>query len=412
MIQISMNQQEKLSRPETPKKTQERDLRGVWLALAAVVPLLISLVYTVLNEPDPFRNGVSVISALVFVILFAAFEAPRFQKHVTLILALQTAVVAVMCFVPGARNAFYIFVVVAVLCAQIGMELPPRRAAPWFFVILALVIAAYIFAYDLLSGLLIGLGNSAGFFFFAYVGSLIRQSEINRAKSEKLAAELRQANEQLHALNLQTQHLAIAEERNRLARELHDSLGHRLTVAVVQLEGAQRLIGSDPARAARMVGEMREEIKHALTDLRQNVAALRAPLEDDLPLDVALRRLSSAFETNTGLPVQLDLPDTLPALTPAQRLAMYRAGQETLTNAQKHSGAKHVWVALRASAHAISLTTDDDGKGMGEAGEDGFGLRGLRERAALLGGALETGASERGGARVSFSVSLGKDGAA
>lgn len=310
------------------------------------------------------------------------------------------------------KFGFYIFVVVAVLCAQIGMALPPRRAAPWFAVILVIVIGSYMFAFGLVSGVLIGLGNSAGFFFFAYVGSLIRQSEINRQRSEQLAADLRQANEQLHALNLQTQHLAIVEERNRMARELHDSLGHRLTVAVVQLEGAQRLIGTDPARAARMVGDMREEMKNALGDLRQNVAALRAPLEDDLPLDVALKRLASAFETNTGLAVQLDMPDALPAISPAQRLAVYRAAQETLTNAQKHASAKQVWMAVRASADAISLTTDDDGNGMSETSEAGFGLRGLRERASLLGGKLETCASSHGGAQVLFSIPLGKGGVA
>lgn len=390
----------------------ERNSSGFWLALSAVVPLLISLAYTVLNEPDPLRNAISVVCMAAFIALFAAFESRPFQKYVILILVLQTAVVAVMCFVPGAQNAFYIFVVVAVMCAQIGMALPPRRAAPWFFILLAITIGSYIFAFGPLSGLLIGLGNSAGFFFFAYVGSLIRQSEINRQRSDKLAAELRQANEQLHALNLQTQRLAIVEERNRMARELHDSLGHRLTVAVVQLEGAQRLIPSDPSRAAKMLGNVREEMKNGLTDLRQSVAALRTPLEDDLPLGAALKRLALAFETNTGLAIEMDIPDALPALLPAHRLAVYRAAQETLTNAHKHASAKRVWLAVRASASAITLTTEDDGKGMAGEGETGFGLRGLRERAALLGGQLEIGPSPRGGARVSFGIPLGQGGEA
>lgn len=397
---------------EKPRKMYERNSSGFWLAFSAIVPLLISLAYTVLNEPDLLRNVVSIICMLAFIALFAAFESQPFQKHTTLILVLQTVTVAVMCFVPGAKNAFYIFVVVAVLCAQIGMALPPRQAAPWFFIILVITIGSYMFVFGPVSGLLIGLGNSAGFFFFAYVGSLIRQSEINRQRSEKLAADLRQANEQLHALNLQTQRLAIVEERNRMARELHDSLGHRLTVAVVQLEGAQRLIPSDPGRAAKMLGNVREEMKNSLTDLRQNVAALRTPLEDDLPLGAALKRLVSAFETNTGLAIEMDIPDALPEFLPAHRLAVYRAAQETLTNTQKHASAKRIWMSLRASASAITLTTEDDGKGMAEETEAGFGLRGLRERAALLGGQLDIGESERGGARVSFSIPLDKGGAA
>jgi signal transduction histidine kinase len=208
-------------------------------------------------------------------------------------------------------------------------------------------------------------------------------------------------------MSLQAQQLAVAEERNRMARELHDSLGHRLTVAVVQLEGAQRLIPTDPERAARMVGAMRDQMKAGLGDLRRSVAALREPLESDLPLGPALKRLTQTFEDGTGLTVHMALPAAMPELGPAQRLALFRAAQETLTNAQRHAQARQVWLTLEAGDGCVTLMVDDDGIGIDPTAiSTAFGLRGMAERAAQLGGQLQVGQSARGGVRVTLTLSM------
>jgi len=395
------------------KDNQSRRISRI-LSATGVLPLLISLAYTVLGEPDPTRNLISVATMAVFIALFLIFTLREALAHVTLILALQMLVATVMSFVPGVKDAFYIFVVYAVLCAEIGMALPLRTATKWFGCILAVTVAAYVIAFGPISGALIALGNAAGFFFFIYVGNLIHESEINGQRSEKMAADLRAANEQLQALNLQTQHLAIVDERNRMARELHDSLGHRLTVAAVQIEGAQRILASDPERAERMLRTVREEIKSGLTDLRLSVAALRAPLDEALPIVEALRRLASAFEASTGITVALEVPDTVPALSQNQRLALYRAAQEGLTNVQRHAAAGKAWVALSVTAAAMVLAVDDDGRGFDSTtpSEDGFGLRGLQERALALQGQLERGRSAHGGARLAFSFPLATGGSA
>ncbi len=108
----------------------------------------------------------------------------------------------------------------------------------------------------------------------------------------------------------------------------------------------------------------------------------------------------------TGLPVHLSLPPQLPALTEAQRLALYRAAQESLTNTHKHAGAKNIWLYLSVADASLTLTAADDGRGLPANPNGGFGLRGLRERAAQAGGELELGARPGGGAQVTLTVPL------
>jgi signal transduction histidine kinase len=149
-------------------------------------------------------------------------------------------------------------------------------------------------------------------------GYSLRQAEIAHREKELLLEELQKAQDQLQAL-------AVTEERTRLARELHDSLGHQLTVAVVQLEGAQRLIPTRPAHASDIIGTMREELKNALADLRVTVSAMRSPLADNQTLDSALRTLCQSFQQNTGLVIYFNAAQR-PNFR-SYRLAFYRAAR-------------------------------------------------------------------------------------
>lgn len=214
---------------------------------------------------------------------------------------------------------------------------------------------------------------------------------------------------QLQESAQQAEALAVAEERNRLAREVHDTLGHRLTVAAVQLEGAQRLIPHDPVRAAQMVATVHTQVIEGLNELRRTVAALRAPLSAEVNLPAALRRLARDFETATGMEVELRLADALPTLTSVQRQVFYRVAQEALTNVQRHAGASRVRVTLQqGDDEAVRLTLDDDGCGLPATPASGFGLRGMTERAQQIGAQLQLGNSALGGARVELSLVVGK----
>jgi signal transduction histidine kinase len=197
-----------------------------------------------------------------------------------------------------------------------------------------------------------------------------------------------------------------------MAREMHDSLGHRLTVTVVQLEGAQRLIPTDPERAASMIGTMREEMKEALAELRHTVSALRAPIAGGLPLDIALSALSQTFQKDTGILTHFSGSPGFPALPETHRLAFYRAAQEALTNIQRHAMACNAWLDLHTDDTAITLVIEDDGKGMQAQSMNGAGsgLLGLKERASELGGELSLVEKPGGGMQLTFTAPLPKEG--
>lgn len=147
-------------------------------------------------------------------------------------------------------------------------------------------------------------------------------------------------------------------------------------------------------------------MREALGELRYTVAALRAPLEEDLHLRSALQRLASRFEEATGLTVHQVLPEEKPDLPQAQRLVLYRAAQEALTNVQRHAHASQVWLVLSVQDGATSLLVSDDGVGFSAANGPGLGLHGLRERAQQLGGELHLEARPGGGAQLSLRLPL------
>jgi len=137
------------------------------------------------------------------------------------------------------------------------------------------------------------------------------------------------------------------------------------------------------------------------------VATLRAPIELDLQLRNSLQRLAANFEEATGCTVHQMFPEKMPPLPGAYRLAIYRTAQEALTNVQKHAHAKQVWLMLTAQDSAVTLLVGDDGQGVSIRKEQaGFGLRGMRERAAQLGGEVHLEPRRGGGTQVSFRVPL------
>lgn len=299
------------------------------------------------------------------------------------------------------------FIIVGFLLSGTAMaSLSPRSGYLWI-----LLFGAITLLYTMLiwpgniQALLSALGILAGYLFMGATIDAQRKAERAEAEAQSLLARLQAAHAQLQQSAQQAEALAVAEERNRLAREVHDTLGHRLTVAAVQLEGAQRLIARDPARAAQMVATVRTQVVEGLTELRRTVAALRAPVSVELNLFVALRQLVRDFEAATGIQVELQLPTTPPGLTPAQRQVFYRVAQEALTNVQRHAGAARVQVALlRAGDGAVRLTIDDDGDGLPSTPAPGFGLRGMTERAQQIGATLTLANGSLGGAHIALTL--------
>ncbi|GAA4581329.1 hypothetical protein GCM10023194_12240 [Planotetraspora phitsanulokensis] len=185
---------------------------------------------------------------------------------------------------------------------------------------------------------------------------------------------------------------AVLAERARIAREIHDILAHSLSAQTVHLEGARLLLRGDrAAEALQRVERARDLAKSGLEEARRAVSALR---EDSVPLPAALSALAEEFRDTSGLPCDLTVTGTEYRLAPEAELAVIRTAQEALTNIRRHASGAPADVRLSFGHDACELTVtnplDDPGANRESSG-GGYGLVGMRERAALLNGTLEAG---------------------
>jgi signal transduction histidine kinase len=218
-----------------------------------------------------------------------------------------------------------------------------------------------------------------------------------REETEALLEELAAAHAELERYAGRVKELTVAEERARMSREMHDSLGHYLTVINVGLQNAQRFRERRPESAWEEVEEARDLTREALSEVRRWVRAIKPLALEERVGPEALAALAHSFE-GMGFDVRFAVEGSEKELPGEAELTLYRALQEGLTNALKHSGARRVTATLSFVEESVSLTVADDGEGApDEAPSKGFGLTTLRERAGALGGALSAGNSSDGG---------------
>ncbi|HKD77267.1 MAG TPA: sensor histidine kinase [Ktedonobacterales bacterium] len=249
------------------------------------------------------------------------------------------------------------------------------------------------------------------FIFVACFATVTRLHQEAREQSQQLVEDLEAAHRQLQAYANQVEELAITQERNRMAREIHDTLGHYLTILAVKLETATKLEERHDARLHEELVESRRVAAECLAEVRHSIAALRPSQATTGTFAGALQQLAKEFEAiNPDVALTLDREDVDEELAPEIRMALYRCAQEALTNIHKHAGATKVLLRLRAKADQAELTVLDNGIGA-QSGADGhaagFGLLGVRERVALLGGAASSGPEPEQGWRVSVIIPLG-----
>jgi signal transduction histidine kinase len=379
-------------------KTWLYQMAGVFAMLAIGIP---GVIIVFVNE-SPTSWTVLVLT-VIFISLSISYSYLRHRKARRLAnpyLIVQTGITVWLLFLHP--NLTFYVIWFYVLAIEAIMALSRREGHIWLGIFVVLTIALLTGRLPLLEAMVTLPVFLGGFFFFVTFANATYRANEARRESQRLLKELQAAHTQLQNYAAQAEQLAVAEERNRLSREMHDTIGHRLTVSAVQLEGAQKLIERDPRRADEMIGTVRGQVREALGELRGTVATLREPLESALPLHTSLERLAAEFETATGLTVHLLIPEDLPGISAAQRLALYRTAQEALTNIQKHAQAQQVWLQLANQDNFITLRVSDNGVGLPEQTESGFGLKGMRERAAQLGGKLVMEPRQGGGAQISI----------
>jgi signal transduction histidine kinase len=225
-------------------------------------------------------------------------------------------------------------------------------------------------------------------FSFGIAGQIVcHLMDTQRAQRRRLM----QANLELSRTSGMLQRLAVSHERNRLARELHDTLAHSLSALSVNLEAMKTELPAGNAELAAMLDRSLQITREGLTDTRRALKALRADAIEDLGLPLAVRNLAEAAAERGELRLETEIDGNLPALPPAVEHAVYRIAQEAVENAVHHAGAGALRVELSAQGDALELAVHDDGSGFDPQsidGRDHLGIRGMRERAEACGGTL------------------------
>ncbi len=307
------------------------------------------------------------------------------------------------------RGWFLLYFGIQVALASVELWISPTFAALWLMVLplvshavmvfsprwIPVIIAVAIAIFVIPSGILINdedftgtlLGLISGVIFVVVFTRVLVQAETSRQEVQRMAERLEALNQQLREYVVQAEELATTKERNRLAREIHDSLGHYLTVINVQLEAARVVLDTDRDAAYQALEKAQSLAKNGLSEVRRSVAALRASPMEGRPLTSAIESLLEECRT-TGIQSELYVSGEVRELPAQTEHALYRAAQEGLTNVSKHARASSVKVQLDYAAEGgITLVVEDNGVGVNlEKMEEGFGLFGLRERVHMLNG--------------------------
>jgi signal transduction histidine kinase len=308
--------------------------------------------------------------------------------------------------------------------------LPPYLAVVYFgnrvgSIIAALAIAAYLapvwlhdphWYLNTLSAFL-AIAFSFTVIFVVLMAQIVRlekaghvREQANRMRAEELLAEVEDAHQQLQLYAEQVAELAATEERNRVARDIHDGLGHALIAINVQLEKALVYYDTQPQEAFQAISDAKGVVKEALQDVRRSVRALRAEQEPFACIQ-GIILLIERLRVN-ALTVDFDISGSEERFPNMARMTLYRVAQEGLTNIQKHAQASRVEVSLHFTETEARLHIYDNGCGFDAeqrllqqaASQGAYGLRGMQERIALIGGTFHLESQVKGGTRLLVTV--------
>jgi signal transduction histidine kinase len=239
---------------------------------------------------------------------------------------------------------------------------------------------------------------------FLVVGIFISQI-MTRLREQ--GESLRQANAQLTHYASTLENLTVSRERNRMARELHDTLAHTLTGLSVSLETVKAYWDVDEGKARGLLDQSLETTRAGIEETRRALKSLRASPLEDMGCGLALRKLAESTAARANLDLELALPEPIPSLAPDVEQCVYRIAQEAVENVAHHANAKKLSVKLEILNDNLRLTVQDDGLGFDphdKASTGHFGLVGMKERAELSGGRLKIDSQKGKGAKVVLEI--------
>jgi len=345
---------------------------------------------------------------MVTAFAIVAYAAPQFlylpgrirpRSFITLEIVLSASF-ALYTFALGTENAvgyFYIPMFV------IGC-LSTMRTLYW-------VVPAGLLAFPLL---LMGIGDREMDFYLSIVANLALFTAFGfgfgvfvRQKQEQanMLRLIEQKNAELERTIRQVERVTLLEERSRMSRELHDTVGHSLTASIVAMEAVRKLMQRDPQSAEQRLNELIRFSRENLDRFRRTVHEM-AMNELKLPIGELLRQTAEGFGAQTGTKMIIEI-DPIPADPPeAVKLALLRCLQEALTNAKKHGGSTEIQIRLRMTGHTYCFDVRDNGSGF-ESMESGFGISGMKERIESLRGSFRIESAIGEGTAITCIIPMG-----
>ena len=233
-----------------------------------------------------------------------------------------------------------------------------------------------------------------------FVLQLTNKILAERQMREKLA----DANGKLREYTQKIEELATVQERNRIARDIHDSLGHALTSLNIQMQTAVKLWEKEPVQARSFLAQAQSLGKTAMHEVRKSISTLREDAREEQPLKARIETLVDDFRRGTGLSICLNI-NHCDSVTKPVAETIYRIIQEALTNIFKYAEATEGKIQLTTTPEALSLTIVDNGKGFDpNLNSSGFGLRGMKERVISVNGQFQLKTSPNNGCRIEVKI--------
>ena len=386
----------------TAKRYSKWIYQGVFYLAAGLIYTAILLRSYLLYQGTPALG--QILALLLIFLLFSGLElllSKRVGGWFHVYLALQTILVCLLIYGPDFKEYDYFSLLFAILGMQAMQRLNYRGGISWILIFILLIGYAFIRFEGVLEGpIRVLLFGSVIVFLSAYALASRRAQEA-RTRNQSLMQQLQEANLQLQAYSDTLEHLGVAHERQRLARELHDSVTQTIFSMTLTTQSALLLLDRDQSRVGAQLERLNQLAQSALVEMHTLISELRPEQPAGDGLVAALRQHLTNRHIPEGLSVSMDAEGEQ-ALSPAEEQGLFRIAQEALNNVIKHAHASHVHLRVHlVKPYWIEITDDGQGFDIQQAhGGERLGLAGMRERAAEIGWDLQIQSSPGEGTHI------------
>ena len=338
----------------------------------------------------------------------------QLQIYIYIIFILELAIIMALLLIPSetAPKDYYVNLVLP-LCGLAMWNLPERPAKNWVIIFCIFCVMSMLAYYRDLEGMSFGLTYVAGCLVISILSSVTLRADQARCETQKLLTELQAANIKLQDYARKVEAFAAAEERNRLARELHDSVSQTIFSMNLTAQSAKILLERDPQKVAGLLDHLQSLSQNALAEMRSLIQQLRLHSVVENGLEAALKNHAAERFERDGLSVTLEvngerrLPENVEE-------GLFRMAQEALNNVVKHANTDKAIITLNLGDESTSLIVEDYGKGFDlnstKDKQGHMGLASMRERAQTLGGKLSIESTPEKGTRLKIEINPSRNG--